>query len=134
MLNSKSRVIVVLVALALVFALAACGGTAPAAVQEQAAEVVDQAQEAAAEVEAAVEEPVAEVSEAGTGLASDAAVVASEFFSQEQYDRSMEQMTMTPEGPDGHAVGANAAILSRCQHGRLSPKKAPTPSASRMPA
>jgi ribose transport system substrate-binding protein len=102
MLNSKSRVIVVLVALALVFALAACGGAAPTA-QEQAAEVVEQAEavveEAAAEVEAAVEEPAAEVSEAGSGLAMDAAVVASEFFSQEQYDRSMRQMTMTPEGP-----------------------------------
>ena len=31
----------------------------------------------------------------------EAAEVAAEFFSQEQYDRSMRQMTMDPEGPEG---------------------------------
>ncbi len=39
------------------------------------------------------------MAEVGTGLTMEAAQVASEFFSQEQYDRSMRQMTMTPEGP-----------------------------------
>ena len=46
--------------------------------------------------------------EVGTGLTMEAAEVAAEFFSQEQYDRSMRQMTMIPEGPEGPTLAADA--------------------------
>jgi len=50
----------------------------------------------------AAEAPAAEApaAEAG-GLQGQAAVVAPEFFSQEQYDRSMNDLTQTPSGPEG---------------------------------
>lgn len=79
-----------LLALTLVFALVACGGgtTEPA----PAAPAVD------APAEPAVDSP-APAPEVSAGLRNDAAVVASEFFSQEQYDRSIRQLTMQPTGP-----------------------------------
>lgn len=93
--NKKRSWLVLLALVALIFGLVACGGgdteepaTDDTAVDEPAAE------EPAAE-EPAAEEPVA------AGLESDAAEVKSEFFSQEQYDRSMRQLTLTPEGPEG---------------------------------
>jgi ribose transport system substrate-binding protein len=103
MLQKKSRIFVVLAIMALLLVFVACGGgTTPA--EEPAAEepVAEEpaAEEPAAE-EPAAEEPAAEepVEEVGTGLTMEAAEVAAEFFSQEQYDRSMEQMTMEPQGP-----------------------------------
>jgi hypothetical protein len=93
--NKKRSWLVLLALVALIFGLVACGGgdteepaTDDTAVDEPAAE------EPAAE-EPAAEEPVA------AGLESDAAEVKSEFFSQDQYDRSMRQLTLTPEGPEG---------------------------------
>jgi len=80
---------------ALLVGLVACGGsttTEEPMVEEPAG------QEAAPVEEAPAEQPAAE-QPAAAGLESDAAQVKSEFFSQEQYDRSMRQMTMTPEGP-----------------------------------
>jgi ribose transport system substrate-binding protein len=79
----------------LLFGLVACGGDT--ATEEPAAEE-PAAEEPAAE-EPAAEEPAAE--EPAAGLESTAAEVKSEFFSQEQYDRSMRQMTLTAEGPEG---------------------------------
>jgi len=94
MLQKKSRIFVVLAVMALLLALVACGGdTAPA--EEAPAE--EPAAEAPAEEPAAEEEEPME--EVGTGLTMEAAEVAAEFFSQEQYDRSMRQMTMEAEGP-----------------------------------
>ena len=82
MLKKKSNLFILLALLALLMALAACGST-----------------EEEATAEPAVEEAVEEEAEVGTGLAMEAAEVASEFFSQEQYDRAMRQMTMEAEGP-----------------------------------
>lgn len=84
----------------LMLGLVACGGTT--ATEEPAAEE-PAAEEPAAE-EPAAEEPAAEepaAEEPVAGLESTAAEVKSEFFSQEQYDRAMRQMTLTPEGPEG---------------------------------
>ena len=93
MLKKKSHLFVLLALLALLMALVACGG-------QTATEEEPAPEEPAAEVEEpAAEEPVEEEAEVGTGLAMEAAEVASEFFSQEQYDRSMRQMTMEAEGP-----------------------------------
>ena len=93
--NKKRSWLVLLALVALIFGLVACGGsdTEEAAGDDTAAE--DTAVEEPAAEEPAVEEPVA------AGLESDAAEVKSEFFSQEQYDRSMRQMTLTAEGPEG---------------------------------
>jgi ribose transport system substrate-binding protein len=92
----KRTLFLMLALIALVVGLVACGGsTAPA--EEPAAEAPAPAVE---EPAPAVEEPMEEAPVAA-GLESDAAEVKSEFFSQEQYDRSMRQMTLTPEGPDG---------------------------------
>ena len=93
--NKKRSWLVLLALVALIFGLVACGGsdTEEPAGDDTAAE--DTAVEEPAAEEPAVEEPVA------AGLESDAAEVKSEFFSQEQYDRSMRQMTLTAEGPEG---------------------------------
>lgn len=82
MLKKKSNLFILLALLALLMALSACGSS-----------------EEEATAEPAVEEAVEEEAEVGTGLAMEAAEVASEFFSQEQYDRAMRQMTMEPVGP-----------------------------------
>jgi ribose transport system substrate-binding protein len=89
MLKKKSNLFILLALLALLMALSACGSTEEEATAEPAVE------------EAVEEEAVEEEAEVGTGLAMEAAEVASEFFSQEQYDRAMRQMTMEPEGPAG---------------------------------
>lgn len=99
MLQKNSRIIALLAVLALLLALAACGGGGTAPVSEEPA-----AQEPAAEpTEAPMEEPTEAPmeEEVGTGLTMEAAQVAAEFFSQEQYDRSMRQMAETPDGPEG---------------------------------
>ena len=102
MLQSKSRIFVFLVVMALLLALVACGGTETAPAEEAPAEEPAAEEAAPAEEEAPAEEPAAEeeaVEEVGTGLTMEAAQVASEFFSQDQYDRAMRQMTMEAEGP-----------------------------------
>ncbi len=102
MLQSKSRIFVFLVVMALLLALAACGGTETAPVEEAPAEEPAAEEAAPAEEEAPAEAPAAEeeaAEEVGTGLTMEAAQVASEFFSQDQYDRAMRQMTMEAEGP-----------------------------------
>lgn len=102
MLQSKSRIFVFLVVMALLLALVACGGTETAPVEEAPAEEPAAEEAAPAEEEAPAEEPAAEeevAEEVGTGLTMEAAQVASEFFSQEQYERAMRQMTMEAEGP-----------------------------------
>ena len=78
---------------ALVFSLAACGGSTTT--DEEPEADAPAVEDAGTEEEAMDEAPVA------AGLESDAAEVKSEFFSQEQYERAMRQMTLTPEGPDG---------------------------------
>ena len=100
MLEKKYRLFVVVAIMALLLVLVACGGGAAPAEEPAAAEPTA-AEPAAAEP---TEEPMAEpteapVAEVGTGLTMEAAEVAAEFFSQEQYDRSMRQMTLVPEGP-----------------------------------
>ena len=87
MLKKKSNLFILLALLALLMALSACGSSEEEATAEPAVE------------EAVEEEAVEEEAEVGTGLAMEAAEVASEFFSQEQYDRAMRQMTMEPVGP-----------------------------------
>ncbi len=102
MLQSKSRIFVFLVVMALLLALAACGGTETAPVEEAPAEEPAAEEAAPADEEAPAEAPAAEeeaAEEVGTGLTMEAAQVASEFFSQDQYDRAMRQMTMEAEGP-----------------------------------
>lgn len=88
-IQTKRSWVMLFAVLALVFTLAACGGDT-----EEPADEAPAAEEMPAE-EPAAEEPVA------AGLESDAAEVKSEFFSQEQYDRSMRQMTLDPAGPEG---------------------------------
>ncbi len=108
MSQKTNRFFILLLALVLGIALVACGGgAAPAAEQpageemaEEAAPAEEEAAEAPAEEEMAEEEAPAE--EAGpSALESEAAIVADEFFSQEGFDRSVRQMGLTPEGPEG---------------------------------
>lgn len=90
---TSTRTWILALALVLALALAACGGGTSEPAPAEPAAPADTPAEPAADTPA---EPAPPVS---SGLTNDAAVVASEFFSQEQYDRSMRQMTLTPEGP-----------------------------------
>jgi ribose transport system substrate-binding protein len=83
---------VLLALVALIFGLVACGG----------GDTEEPADEPAVD-NTAVDEPADEPADepVAAGLESDAAEVKSEFFSQEQYDRSMRQMTLMAEGPEG---------------------------------
>lgn len=91
MLNKKNFVILSLL-MVLLLALVACGG------QPAPAEEAPAAEEAAPTAAPAEEEAPAEAP-AESALESEAAMVDSQFFSQEQYDRSMRQMNMEAEGP-----------------------------------
>ncbi|WP_420645068.1 substrate-binding domain-containing protein [Candidatus Leptofilum sp.] len=77
---------------ALIVGLVACGGSADT-------EDEPEADAPAAEETDSEDEAMDEEEPAAAGLESDAAEVKSEFFSQEQYDRAMRQMTLTAEGP-----------------------------------
>ena len=92
------RILSLLLIAILMMVLVACGGAAeePAA-EESAAETEGAAEEPAAE-EPAAEEPAAET---GEGLGMEAAAVATEFYSQEEYENSIRLMGVTPEGPEG---------------------------------
>lgn len=91
---SKNRLFTLMLILVAAMLLAACGGTTAATVEAPA-------DEAPADEAPADEAPADEGAAANEGLQSEAAVVASEFFSQEQFDRSVRQMALEPEGPEG---------------------------------
>lgn len=102
----RMRFLVLTVILVLLLGLVACGGGAveESAVDESPAVEEPEAEEEMAEEEMAEEEMEEEApaeEEVAAGLESDAAEVKSEFFSQEQYDRSIEQLSMEPSGPEG---------------------------------
>ena len=90
--NKKRSWMLLFALLALIFGLVACGGG-------DAEEPADEPAVDNTAVDEPADEPVEEP--VAAGLESDAAEVKSEFFSQEQYDRSMRQMTLTAEGPEG---------------------------------
>ncbi len=92
MLEKKNRFFIIALVLALLFVMVSCGGSESA--DEEAAE-------APAQEEAPAAEPAEAEAPAESAMDSEAAMVASEFFSQDQYDRSMRQMTLSPEGPAG---------------------------------
>ena len=108
--------IVILVAIFAIGALVACGSTTPAEQVEEAAEQVDEAvdeaeeaaDEAVDEAEEAVEEAAEEVEEAmeeaGAGLGMDAAMVAEQFFSQEDLEDSIRWMDADARRPRGPTV------------------------------
>lgn len=98
MLNKKWLLTLIAI-LALLLTLVACSSsdtsdetTADEPVAEETTDdetmAEDQSDDAAMEEESS-----------GSAMDSEAAMVADEFFSQEQYDRSMRQMTMQAEGP-----------------------------------
>ncbi len=98
MLNKKWLLTLIAI-LALLLTLVACSSsdtsdetTADETVAEETTDdetmAEDQSDDAAMEEESS-----------GSAMDSEAAMVADEFFSQEQYDRSMRQMTMQAEGP-----------------------------------
>ncbi len=89
--SKRSRALYLMLFIALLAMVAGCA--APAA--PAAAPAADAAAAPAADAAA----PAADAAPAG--LEGSAAAVAPEFFSQEQYDRSMEQLTMVPSGPEG---------------------------------
>jgi ribose transport system substrate-binding protein len=91
------RALLLVLVAVLMAALVACGAQQAT---EEAAEAVD---EAAAEVEEAVEEAVPAEAEnlTSTSLGTEAAAVATEFYSQEDYENSIRLMGVTPEGPEG---------------------------------
>ncbi len=93
------RILFLMLAIMLMVALVACGGTTTT--EEPVAEE-PAAEEPAAE-EPAAEEPAAEepAAEAGAGLGMEAAAVAEQFFSQEDLDRSIALIDATPMGPEG---------------------------------
>lgn len=93
-MKATVRILLILVTIFAISALAACGGAAQV---DEAADAVDQAAEA-------VEDAVAEVEDAaetGAGLGMEAAMVAEQFFSQEDLENSIRLMSVTPEGPEG---------------------------------
>ena len=92
-INSKRSWFFLTLMLVLLVGLVACGGG-----DKPAAPAAD---ESPAVVEEPAAEEVMEEAPVAAGLESDAAEVKSEFFSQEQYDRAMRQMTLTAEGPEG---------------------------------
>lgn len=88
---SKSRLFTLMLILVAALMLAACAGTTAPAVEAPA-------DEAPADEAPADEAPADTANE---GLQSEAADVAAEFFSQEQFDRSVRQMGLEPQGPEG---------------------------------
>ncbi len=101
------RILFFVLAAMLMVALVACGGGAPPAAQqaEQAAQQVEQAAgEAVQDVEKAAEEAVAEVSEATSStseaLGSEGAAVATEFYSQADYEAALRMRDLKPLNPD----------------------------------
>ncbi len=100
MKNSR-RLILILIAVLLIGVMAACGGgeTAPAE-EAPAEEPAAEAEEPAAE-EPAAEEPAEEAAETGAGLGMDAAMVADQFFSEEDLEQSLVWMEAEPMGPEG---------------------------------
>jgi ribose transport system substrate-binding protein len=90
------RILFLMLAVAMMAALVACGGGTTPTAEEPAAEE-PAAEEPAAE-EPAAEEPAAET---GAGLGMEAAAVAEQFFSQEDLDNSIRLIGVEPEGPEG---------------------------------
>ena len=96
--------IVILVAIFAIGALVACGSTTPEEQVEEAAEQVDETVDEAEEaVEETAEEVEEAVEEAGAGLGMDAAMVAEQFFSEEDLEESIRWM-------------AGQRVLRRCWH------------------
>jgi ribose transport system substrate-binding protein len=95
------RILFLLVAMMLMVALVACGGTTETPAEEAVEETAGEVEEAAEETAAEVEEGAEEVAEAGAGLGMEAAAVAEQFFSQEELDNSIRLIGVTPEGPEG---------------------------------
>jgi ribose transport system substrate-binding protein len=94
--------LLILIAIFVAGALVACGGdTETEDTVEEAADVAEETvEEAADEVEAAADE-VEDAVQTGAGLGMDAAVVADQFFSEEDLEDSIRFMSATPEGPEG---------------------------------
>jgi ribose transport system substrate-binding protein len=91
---------------ALLVTIAACGGNAQNNVVDEGANVEENVGNNTETADEPVEEEVAE-EEVGTdaGLESDAAEVKSEFFSQEQYDRSLRQLELQASGEIDTTIG-----------------------------
>lgn len=91
------RILFLMLVAVMMVALVACGAqeTAEEPVEEAAAVVEE------APVEQPAEEVAEEVTEASAGLGMEAAAVATEFYSQEDYENSIRLMGVTPEGPEG---------------------------------
>lgn len=92
-MKQYTRILMLVLAALMMVALVACGGQTEAEVP---------AEEPAAEQPAAEEPAAAEPAvETGAGLGMEAAAVATEFYSQEEYDNSIRLLDVAPEGPEG---------------------------------
>jgi ribose transport system substrate-binding protein len=100
-MKKYGRVLLILIAVFLLSALVACGGTSQPA--EEPAEAPAEEAQAPAEEPAAeeMEEPAEEPEETGAGLGMDAAMVAEQFFSEQALEDSIRWMAAEPEGPEG---------------------------------
>lgn len=103
--NKRFRLLILLALATLLLSMAACGGNEaaePAAEEEAEMEAEETAAEETTDTETEAE-PAEEQTDAG--LESDAAEVKAEFFSQEQYDRSLEQLEMQAAGEFDNTIG-----------------------------
>jgi ribose transport system substrate-binding protein len=108
--NRNRRWLVLVLMVALLLSMVACGGNAADNEVEEPANVTENVAEPAEEVaeeEVAEEEVAEEETSADAGLESDAAEVKSEFFSQEQYDRSLRQLEMQAAGEIDNTIGSD---------------------------
>lgn len=103
MMLMKKRFVWLTMALVLALLLVACGGT------DSPTAAPDQPDVTEPEVEDPVDEPEAPDAEepTGSGLESEAAEVAEEFFSEDQYQRSLEQIEMQNAGNVDSTISDN---------------------------
>lgn len=101
--QSKRMPIILLLLAALFLTLVACTSTTADTPDEPAVDAPEEpvAEEPVQEEEPAAEEPSSE------GLESEAAAVESEFFSEEQYQRSLEQLQMQAAGEIDNTIGSD---------------------------
>lgn len=106
--NKRFHLLILLALVGLLLSLAACGGQAteePAAPADTADEGAEA--EGSGEAETTDTEPQAAEEQADAGLESDAAEVKAEFFSEEQYQRSLDQLEMQAAGEFDNTIGSD---------------------------
>ncbi|MFW6182627.1 MAG: substrate-binding domain-containing protein [Chloroflexota bacterium] len=110
--NKRMPLVVMLVLAALFLSLAACTGAVEETPDEPAVDAPEEdtgetdVEEPADAEEPAAEEP-ADEEPASEGLAGEAAEVESEFFSEEQYQRSLDQLEMQAAGEVDNTIGSD---------------------------